>query len=103
MKTITCFYLFEIFTFLSLKTFFNLLFQKIKKKKKMQIFVKTLTGKYLTIEIERNEKVERIKEIIHNKEGIPIEFITLIRRGKFLNDQKLLIDYDIQKKKLCIY
>ena len=64
----------------------------------MQIFVKTLTGKYLTIEIERNEKVERIKEIIHNKEGIPIEFITLIRRGKFLNDQKLLIDYDIQKE-----
>ena len=61
----------------------------------MQLFVKTLTGKTITLQVEQNSSIREIKNMITEKEGIPHDQQRLIFGGKQLDNDLKLIDYNI--------
>ncbi|EFC50891.1 predicted protein [Naegleria gruberi] len=63
----------------------------------MQITVKTLNNRVLSLDVESNDTIESVKNQIFNKDGVPISEQRLIFAGKEMENDKTLLDYNIQK------
>ncbi|PIK55308.1 hypothetical protein BSL78_07780 [Apostichopus japonicus] len=60
------------------------------------VFVKTITGKTITLNVTPSDTIERVKFEIQDSEGIPTNLQGIMFAGKLLEDERLLSDYNVQ-------
>ena len=63
----------------------------------MQLFIKTLSGHSFPIDVECTDSIEKIKELVNEKQGIPPPSQRLILNGKKLEDGKTIQDYEMKQ------
>ena len=64
----------------------------------MQVVVKTLNGKTIAVDVDSSDSVESVKQMMQDREGVPVEQMRLVYGGKQLEDGRSLADYDIQSE-----
>lgn len=64
----------------------------------MQIFIKTLAGKTMVMDVESSESVDVVKKRIQDREGVYIDHVRLLFQGRQLSPEKSLMDYNIQSE-----
>lgn len=84
-------------TVISLMIVFCMLMMNVLPVSAMQIFVKTLTGKTIILEVEPTDRIGDIKAMIYDKEGVLPYYQKFVFAGKQLEDGNTLQDYSIQK------
>mmetsp|Transcript_27219 Transcript_27219/g.33640 ORF Transcript_27219/g.33640 Transcript_27219/m.33640 type:complete len:94 (-) Transcript_27219:138-419(-) len=70
----------------------------VNEKAEMQVFVKTLTGKIITVGVSSDDTIRDLKELVRDKEGISIDQQRLLFYGRQLEDKHTLTHYSITKE-----
>ncbi len=70
----------------------------LRLRQLMIIYVKTLSGTTISLEVDANDTVEAVKALLEEKEGIPVDQQNLLCSGTQLEDGHHLNDYNIQRE-----
>jgi len=66
----------------------------------MQISLKTVTNKIITLEVQCSDKIDALKALIQDRWGIPPNQQVLIYAGKRLADDRMLSNYNIRQRSM---